>query len=847
MALNLHDDIPPNIRSITQSLILCSTIFVIGLFGGPLVRATWTEIRRARITIELLFLLTLLGAMAGSLQAHLTGEGKIYFEVVSILLVIFTVGKRIVAESRTLAMASTRSGSTHLLKCRRVDEDGVARSIPVSKIELGDCVEVYAGETISVDGTISEGDGFISEAPVTGEPFSVVRRPGDRGFAGSASCDATFRIRATSRGMERHIDLLLAFVEDAQKQPISMQSHADRLAKLFVPIVVLVSLGTFGYWTFLANRGWHVGLFNAMSVLLVACPCALGLATPIIFWKAIGRLAERGLLVRGGDVVQRLAQVDFVCIDKTGTLSEAQFLLLEVVTSEDIGERTRILGWVALLQLHSNHPMAHPFSEFSTYIDTKSRVLNVKTISGCGIEGQIEESSGMRHVIRIGRPDWIGLSNVKLDSLTIDAPGRRVHVAIDGELAAIALLAERFRESTGETLEAFCNLKLRVEVLTGDASERLTLWDVPVRTGLSPEEKRTRIEELTMAGGKPLMIGDGINDASALAAAHVGIALASGTDLAVQAANATLYHGDLCVLPWAIELSRAAVRAVRRNLFRAMIYNFIGMTLAALGILHPIAAVLLMMASSLSLIFSAKQFPTAGSHCNDSHDTKSLDWFRIRGLIHGFGFALQSLAILLLLESARDAANGFALVAGVVVAASVSMLVWRKWSSIPHSIDMCYGMLTLGNLGMLLGWWADLGFRPVSEGSCRECVETLQRGALSPGMCLGMLAFSNLAMFGLSRRRLPRGSTHNVSMVTGGNLGMMCGMILGGWCAAQFAVSSTGSAFAMSFGGMTIGMMAGMLGGTLLVEHLLGAVQIFRRRRRVLDTSASARVIHTVE
>ncbi|MDB5309788.1 MAG: copA 2, partial [Gemmataceae bacterium] len=626
LALNLHDDVPAAARRVAESLILGATVLVIAILGGPLVRAAWNELRRGRLTIEALFLLTLSGAMAASLQAYLTGRGKIYFEVVSVLLVVYTLGKVIGARSRAVAVAGSRAWAGQLSTCRRVDGDGRARTVPVTEIRPGDVVEVDPGETIAVDGVVRQGTGFVSEAPVSGEPFAVVRRPGDRVLAGTASHDATFRVEATAPGTGRQVDELLAAVEAARARPASFQGQADRIGRAFFPLVVVTALATFGYWSVFTPAGWEVGLFHAMSVLLVACPCVIGLATPVVIWSVIGRLAERGLIVRAGNVIERLAEVNRVLFDKTGTLTDDRFALLDIVTAAEGDERAKVLGWVALVESHSSHPIAKPFAQLPQPFPPggESRVSEMKAIPGCGVEAAIEEADGRRHRIRIGRPEWVGRN------LTPQAPpfsgeglrattGHRIDIAVDGELAAVAVAAERLRESVPATLADFRALGLPVEVLTGDTSGRAAALGLPpTRAGLLPADKRARVDELKAAGGNPLVVGDGINDASALAAAHVGVALASGTDLAVGAAAVTLYHGDLRVLPWAIALSREAVRTVRRNLYRALAYNLIGMTLAACGVLHPVVAVLLMMASSLSLIFSSARVGVVPDHCSGS-------------------------------------------------------------------------------------------------------------------------------------------------------------------------------------------------------------------------------------
>ena len=582
LALNLHDDVPPDVRWFVQTLIMSATLLVAALLGGPLFRAAWQELRRGRLTLEALFLLTMTGAMAASLQAHFTGRGKIYFEVVSVLLVVYTLGKVIGSRSRAIALASSRAWAEQLSTCRLVDDKGRTRVVPVAEILPGDVIEVFPGETVAVDGAIREGIGFVSEAPVSGEPFAVVRRPGDHVLAGTASYDATFRIEATAKGTERQVDRLLAVVEQARDRPVSFQAQADRLGRIFFPLIVLTAFGTFGYWTFLTPDGWEAGLFNAMSVLLVACPCVLGLATPIVIWSALGRLAERGLIVRAGDAIERLAEIDHVMLDKTGTLTDDSFTLLDIATFATGDERAKLLGWLAIIQERSRHPIAKPFARLPRPFapGSEPRVVSLNLVPGCGVEAEIEETDGRRHIIQICRSGCARLSGtarptspaiakcqanylqasslIRPNCLTFSdsrtttqsyeptdagystaaeeltaqlrAAGHRIDVAVDGELAAVAVLAEQLRDSAPQAIAEFQQLGLKVEVLTGDTTERAVAMNLPaVRGGLLPDDKLAAIESAKAAGTKPLFVGDGINDAAALAAAHAGIALASGT------------------------------------------------------------------------------------------------------------------------------------------------------------------------------------------------------------------------------------------------------------------------------------------------------------------------------
>jgi heavy metal translocating P-type ATPase len=841
LAINLEPDTPAKVKSAIQGGILAGTLLVIAMLGGPLFRAAWSEIRQRRLTIEALFLLTLAGAMAASLQSFIAGEGPIYFEVVTVLLVVYSLGKAIAARSRAAALASTQIWESSLKTCRTLDEQGRYKTVEISCVSPGDLVEVRPGETIPVDGVIRQGIGFVSEAVVRGEPFPVVRRAGDLLFAGMASHDATFRIEATASGTCRQIDRLLQSVEAARSQPTSLQSRADQLSRWFFVLIVGVSAATFAVWSSIAS--WQAGLFNAMSVLLVACPCALGLATPIVIWSALNKLAERGIVAHTGDIVERLAGVDHIVFDKTGTLTDEQFQIVDIVATVADEKRAEILGIISVVEEHSKHPIAKPFAglprPFSS--DDIPQVLSCRIVPGCGLEAQYCQL-GENHRIRIGKPAWIDTcvigANPHLEELLLASTGHRIDVELDGERVAIALAEERLRDVVPETLATCKLMMLDVEVLTGDTREHSASLHLPnVRADLLPEAKQRRIKELTQAGLKALVIGDGINDAPAMAAAHASLALATGTELANSTANGTLYHGDLRVVPWAVALSREATRCVRRNLWRAAAYNLIGITLAAFGVLHPVAAALLMVVSSLLVTWSSA---TVGMNtevcCADEAKSGAnafFYWSRLAAMLHFVCFAMQGIVISFLFDLSLPesllAVGGFLLI-GIVIAA-----IWHRWSTMPHWLDMSIGMLTVGNLGMLLGWWADHDFSALRDVGCCECLAILQSGTIKLGMVLGMVLFASLAMMFLSRKSRDARGHCVISMVTGGNLGMIGGMILGAELASLAPTSSLIGRPELAFIGMSIGMIAGMLPGYEITRWIAEKIPDLRMRRRTFS------------
>jgi heavy metal translocating P-type ATPase len=810
LAINVTPPDEPGVGMAVQGLILSATLIVLALLGGPLLRTAAMELWHGRLTIEILFLTTILGAMLASLQSFLAGTGPIYFEVVSVLLVVYTFGKQVGARTRIAALAAARAWSDSLSVCRRIDADGNPRTAPVTEILPCDVVEVRPGELIPVDGVVLRGIGFTSEAAVTGESMALVRRPGDSVLAGAASHDATFHVQATAPGTGRQIDQLLESVENARRIPTSLQSQADRLAARFVPLIIVISVAAFVAWTWLSD--WQAGLFNAMAVLLVACPCALGLAAPIVIWTTLGRLAEHGLVARNGDVIERLAGVDSVLFDKTGTLTEDQMILADLATRVNGAERTRLLGWLAAVEAQCKHPVARAFAQVLPTTGAPSvTILDLRTNPGAGVIAKIRAEDGKEHRLRVGRPQWLEsdgrpearrlLADLKVTS------GQRIDVELDGQLAAIAMLNERLRSSAEATLREFQRLGLPVLVLTGDTAERTAALGLATdaRTSLSAEDKRLAVKDVFTDGGRPLFVGDGVNDASAMAHAHASISLTSGADLANAVADATLHHGDLSVLPFAVTLCCQAVATIRWNLARAVLYNLAGITLAALGLLHPVVAALLMMVSSLLVAWSSSR-TSEPERRRDAGGRPSLALGLrpfVLAVAHGMAIALQGLLVAALLDLSGPTARWA--VAGFTIAGCTMAWLWYQWERIPHWADMTVAMLSLGNLGMLFGCWADQGFGPATACSC-GCTA----GSQGIGMWLGMLLFGNLAMT-WCLRHVEKARACRWAMFGGGNLGMIVGMLGAGSAFDPVRFGAAGHLLEMS-----AGMVAGMLAGHYL-------------------------------
>ncbi len=595
------------------------------VLGWPLARNAARSLRQGRITIEAMFVAGLAGAMAASLLSLVRGDGETYFEVVSILLVVYAFGQQLSAQVQERALRATQQWAPAVTTCVVLAEDGREQEIRVTELEAGDRVVVPPGGAIAADGVVEEGEAFVREAEMTGEPFAVVRRPGDAVWAGTWCVDARLVVRATAAGGKRRIDRIVEAVERARLTPTSLQNQADRLVGRFLPAVLVVAGATFvGWWPAV---GWARALFNAMAVLLIACPCALGLATPLALWAALARLASRGLVVRDGDAVERLAAVDAAVFDKTGTITERSATLVDLVVEPPAGlDRDAVLRLVAAVERAAQHPVADAFVGLGGG-DGGVVVRRLRVLPAAGVAAVVADARlGEELEVVIGACDRVGAGAEAAwaalrDRLRGGGSAHEIAVLVNGAPAALALVDERLRASWPETLKTLRDEGLETLVMTGDRSERALLTAADdIQASLTPEDKLARVRALRAAGRRVLFVGDGVNDAAAMAASDVAVGAASGAELAAEVAAITWYGEDLRSVAWAVGVARASVRTIRSNLVLAAGYNLVGISLAAAGVLHPVAAALLMMSSSVVVTWRAiggldgeEPLPTMGS------------------------------------------------------------------------------------------------------------------------------------------------------------------------------------------------------------------------------------------
>jgi len=581
-------------RLIIHSVLAASAIAVFLLAGLPIWHSAVAALVRGKVVIEQLFLLGIAGAFGASVHSTITGFGHIYYEVVAILVAIYTFGKLIGEKRRSAALEAARSLAGEFDTCERLKEDGKTETVRAGDIAVGDTLIVRAGGGIPVDGVIFEGVGFVQETALTGEPFPVVKRPGDSVLAGCYSVDACFSIRASAAGNARRLDALIASVRAAQDRPSDLQREADRIVAWFLPAVVVISVATFVFWTW--SESWIAGLFNALAVVVVACPCSMGLATPVGIWSALGALAARGVIPRDSNLIERIASVDTVVFDKTGTLGEEELERVDFV-NDATENRPELLAAVAALEASSNHPVARAFRMPGIAPVPSS------SIPGAGIEGIVDGVLTCVGNFEIVPPDQRAAARALAPELK-GVSSHLVYVVRNSRLAGVASLREKLRDTAREAIREIESLGLRCLVMTGDRAEAAALHQLPdVHAGMTPTGKAEMVAELKSRGRKILFVGDGVNDAPAMSEADVSFSIVSGSAFARESSAADI--SDLCAIPFAIDRCRRAVGSIRGNLIFAAAYNAVGISLAATGILHPVAAALLMLASSFTVTWRA--------------------------------------------------------------------------------------------------------------------------------------------------------------------------------------------------------------------------------------------------
>lgn len=593
--------------------LIFSALVVLLFLGGPLLCSTFGMLRARRLSIEGLFTLSLLGAFGGSLFSTLTGKGAVFYEIVSIVIGIYTAGRMLSERSQARLSLESERLRERYDQARVVDRSGKSQVLPVAAVPLGARVRVDVGEAFTVDGVLTAGEGYVREIALTGEPLPVVRRVGDTVRAGTWSVDGAFELRAERVGGQRELDRILQTVEAGGGRPSEMQTQANALIQYFLPLVASVSLLTAGYWAWAGS--WEEAVFHSMAVLLVACPCALGLATPVAIWQGLYQLARMGLVSRDGALIDALAQTSEIFFDKTGTLSESRLRVSEqLLVSQEPLARAELLAAVAALESRVPHPVAQALvAAIGIAGETPIELQDWRMRPGQGVEAQVRLAAGLCQ-LRVGEAELAAPgSSTALQALAaqlLETEGKRCYVFLDGAPVAIFVLRERARAEVADLWTRLQQLGVQTRVLTGDPAPQFDLpASVELQAGLSAERKAQIVQSAQSAGHSPIFVGDGVNDAAAMTCASASIAMGSGAGLARSVASGQLTADRVDLLPDAVALARSIHRRLRSNLRYAACYNLFGMALAACGLLHPVLAALVMLLSSLSVSLRALKAP----------------------------------------------------------------------------------------------------------------------------------------------------------------------------------------------------------------------------------------------
>ena len=528
------------------------------------------------------------------------GRVNVYFEAAAVIISLTLLGQMLELRARSQTSAAIRS----LLglaprTARRVREDGTEEDVPLAHVHVGDRLRVRPGEKVPVDGIVLEGASAVDESMLTGEPLPVTKRAGDRLIGATLNTSGALLMRCERVGADTMLSQIVQMVAQAQRSKAPLQRMADGVAGWFVLAVVGVAVATFLAWgLFGPTQGWAFGLINAVSVLIIACPCALGLATPMSIMVATGRGASQGILFRDAAAIENLRKVDALIVDKTGTLTEGRPAFDRVVPAEGFAAE-EVLRLAASLDQGSEHPLADAIVRQAREQDVAlDAVVEFDSGSGIGVQGRV---AGRR--LALGNTALMTQLGVAVDGLAAQAEALRregasvMHLAVDGVLAGLLAVSDPIKASTPEALAALHAAGIRIVMATGDGET--TANSVAARLGIDevqgevkPEDKLALVERLQREGRVVAMAGDGINDAPALARADVGIAMGTGTDVAMNSAQVTLVKGDLRSIATARRLSRATVANMRQNLAFALVYNGLGVPLAA-GVLYPLTGWLL--------------------------------------------------------------------------------------------------------------------------------------------------------------------------------------------------------------------------------------------------------------
>jgi Cu+-exporting ATPase len=606
--------VPVGMHELNAALLVATTILVLGP-GRRFYRAAWRLALHGGVDMN-----TLVAVGTGSAYLYSAavvllpgrfGDGAVYFDTASTIIAFILLGKMLEARAKLKTADAVKALLKLRAKTAHIVRGGKEFEIPLEHLRVGDTVLVRPGEMVPIDGRVTIGETSIDEMMVTGESIPVEKKPGDPVIGGTLNTNGSILFEVTAVGKETFLARIIAMVQDAQGSKAPIQALADRIAAVFVPVVIAVAAATLLGSLTLGGEPFPSAMMRCIAVLIIACPCALGLATPTAIMVGTGRGATAGILFRNAVSLERAHEIGVVVLDKTGTLTAGR-PTVEFATGVAGWDERALLERAAAVESRSEHPLARAIVEEAgrrgLEAPAHAALSGFRAVEGFGAEAVLGSET-----IVVGSAALLaarGISTAALDAAiarSASSGGTAVCVAVNGAAVGLLVLSDRLREGAAKAVAAMRAMGLDVVMMTGDneaAAARLARESGIERVfaRVLPQEKAERVKALQEEGKVVAMVGDGINDAPALAQADVGISLGTGTDVAIETSDITLLAGDLAGVPAAVALSRRTIRIIRQNFFWAFIYNVVGIPLAALGLLSPVVAAAAMALSSVSVV-----------------------------------------------------------------------------------------------------------------------------------------------------------------------------------------------------------------------------------------------------
>ncbi|PSB22730.1 copper-translocating P-type ATPase [filamentous cyanobacterium CCP2] len=571
--------------------------------GESFYKGAWKALKRHTATMDTLVALGTSAAFFYSLfptffPEFFLNQGlspDVYYEISAVVITLILLGRLLENRAKGQTSEAIRKLIGLQAKTARVIRNGKEIDIPIAEVELGEIILVRPGEKIPVDGEIIDGSSTIDEAMVTGESVPVKKQAGDEVIGATLNKTGSFKFRATRVGKDTFLAQIVKLVQQAQGSKAPIQKLADQVTRWFVPVVIALAIFTFILW-YNVMGNTTMALITTIGVLIIACPCALGLATPTSIMVGTGKGAENGILIKGAESLEQAHKIQTIVLDKTGTITQGKPTVTDFITVKGTADRNelKLLKLAASVERNSEHPLAEAVVQYAQAQGVElAEVQEFEAITGSGVQGSVFDRS-----VQIGTYRWMNELGIDTSSLQeqwdqLEHRGRTaIWIAVDGNVEGIMGIADAVKPSSVNAIRAMQKLGLEVVMLTGD--NRRTAEVIAREVGIErvfaevrPDQKAATVEKIQLEGKIVAMVGDGINDAPALAQADVGMAIGTGTDVAIAASDITLISGDLQGIVTAIQLSRATIRNIRQNLFFAFIYNVAGIPIAA-GILYPI-------------------------------------------------------------------------------------------------------------------------------------------------------------------------------------------------------------------------------------------------------------------